>query len=326
MNNKDYPFLLSCGTLVMANDLARCENNDDRKEKKQRVVERKRALVAKAFPGQTAGDVPHYPEAPLRNTTWRHDTAVTFLIDLAFTNPFAPYELKITNRDFEKALVGVATEINIGDPEKTVGEIIQTQKAALYAHRQVNWTKAAIWGAGGTVMCALGSWMIAPLIGTAIGGATGLAGAAATSHGLAILGGGSLALGGSGMAGGMWIVTGVGASLGSAAGLVGVGGTEFLIKLGAAQAKAELLKLQVHYKVIALGLQTQLAQAQMVTTKLAEHVGELKKQCDEERQLNESNSSRVKVLEATLQAAEKALDWIKQQSGDGEGARWNSKG
>lgn len=58
----------------------------------------------------------------------------------------------------------------------------------------------------------------APAVGGAIGTFTGLSGAAATSHGLALLGGGSLAAGGLGMAGGATVVTAVGAGLGGAAG------------------------------------------------------------------------------------------------------------
>lgn len=58
----------------------------------------------------------------------------------------------------------------------------------------------------------------APAIGGAIGASTGLSGAAATSHGLALLGGGPLAAGGLGMAGGTAVVTAIGGGLGGASG------------------------------------------------------------------------------------------------------------
>ena len=61
--------------------------------------------------------------------------------------------------------------------------------------------------AGGTVTVTAMSGGIATALGTAIGGAMGLQGAAATSAGLAWLGGGSLAAGGYGMAGGAMVVT-----------------------------------------------------------------------------------------------------------------------
>ncbi|MEM1332477.1 MAG: DUF726 domain-containing protein [Actinomycetota bacterium] len=58
------------------------------------------------------------------------------------------------------------------------------------------------------------AFVAAPAIGGIIGGwGTGLTGAAASSHGLAILGGGTLASGGAGMVGGTMVVTAVGSSL-----------------------------------------------------------------------------------------------------------------
>ena len=58
----------------------------------------------------------------------------------------------------------------------------------------------------------------APAIGGTIGAWAGLSGAAASSHGLAVLGGGAVAAGGYGMAGGTVVVTATGASLGGALG------------------------------------------------------------------------------------------------------------
>lgn len=63
--------------------------------------------------------------------------------------------------------------------------------------------------------------LAAPAIGGAIGSLGvfgGLSGAAASSHGLALLGGGTLAAGGLGMAGGTAVVTAVGAAVGGALG------------------------------------------------------------------------------------------------------------
>lgn len=68
---------------------------------------------------------------------------------------------------------------------------------------------------GITVVAPL-AFFAAPAIGGAIGAWSGLSGAAATSHGLALLGGGSIAAGGSGMFGGAIVV--------AAAGGVGIGG------------------------------------------------------------------------------------------------------
>lgn len=75
----------------------------------------------------------------------------------------------------------------------------------------------------GAAVIAPAAFLAAPALAGAIGGSAlggGLTGAAAVSHGLAMLGGGSLAAGGLGMAGGATVVTAVGGSLGSAMGAV----------------------------------------------------------------------------------------------------------
>lgn len=70
---------------------------------------------------------------------------------------------------------------------------------------------------GAAVVIAPAAFFAAPVVGAALGGSTlggGLTGAAATSHGLAMIGGGSVAAGGLGMAGGTAIVTATGSALG----------------------------------------------------------------------------------------------------------------
>jgi pimeloyl-ACP methyl ester carboxylesterase len=65
------------------------------------------------------------------------------------------------------------------------------------------------------------AFLAAPVVGAALGSSAlggSLTGAAATSHGLAILGGGSIASGGLGMAGGTAVVTAAGTALGGALG------------------------------------------------------------------------------------------------------------
>lgn len=75
-------------------------------------------------------------------------------------------------------------------------------------------------GAAATVVAPL-AFVAAPAIGGALGASAlggGLSGAAAVSHGLAMVGGGSLAAGGFGMVGGTAVITAVGAGLGGAMG------------------------------------------------------------------------------------------------------------
>lgn len=79
-------------------------------------------------------------------------------------------------------------------------------------------TKIAVASVAGAAVLVPAAIVAAPAIGGAIGVYGGLSGAAATSHGLALLGGGSLAAGGFGMAGGTMVVAAGGAGLGTAMG------------------------------------------------------------------------------------------------------------
>lgn len=84
-----------------------------------------------------------------------------------------------------------------------------------------NASKLVTFGGASVAIAAPLALLAAPAIGGAIGSLGvfgGLSGAAATSHGLALLGGGSLAAGGLGMAGGTAVVTAVGAAVGGTLG------------------------------------------------------------------------------------------------------------
>ncbi|MBT5579135.1 MAG: DUF726 domain-containing protein [Acidimicrobiaceae bacterium] len=71
---------------------------------------------------------------------------------------------------------------------------------------------------GGALLVGPAFFAAAPALGGYIGAWTGLSGAAASSHGLALLGGGAVSAGGLGVAGGTAIVTAVGTGLGTGMG------------------------------------------------------------------------------------------------------------
>lgn len=302
-----YVCSIAAGTLLIAEELTRIENNKGRKEKKERVVNSKRKLLKEAFKEYTSGLSLKGDTYKLLEGEWPKDKATTFVIDLAFANPFAPYELKFKNSHFESALKGVASLVHLNAED--ADRIRRTQREALKAHRHINWKKITLFSLGGLAIAPI-AWVAAPLIGGAIGVAAGLSGAAATAHGLAILGGGSLAIGGLGMAGGMWIVTG--AATGIA--VLSAGGSQFLLQIGAANAKIELIKLQVNYKEVVLGTQTQVKKAQEVIKKLIKQRDEIKNQLEEERKLNEENSNRIQEIETTLMALEDSIKWMGKQT------------
>lgn len=80
--------------------------------------------------------------------------------------------------------------------------------------------KLASLAAAGIAVGVTGGALLAPAVGGAIGTFIGgYSGAAATSWGLALLGGGSLAAGGLGMAGGTYVVAALGAAIGGTLGM-----------------------------------------------------------------------------------------------------------
>lgn len=108
---------------------------------------------------------------------------------------------------FEKADVKMGA---LGDYEK----FLKFDKANLSRA-----TKLVGLGLVGIAVGAPAALVAAPAIGGAVGALVGsYTGAAATSYGLALLGGGALAAGGLGMAGGTLVITGLGAALGGALG------------------------------------------------------------------------------------------------------------
>ena len=91
----------------------------------------------------------------------------------------------------------------------------------LFKYESVNLARVsriAMVGAASAGVVASGGLLAAPAVGGVIGSMMGLSGAAATSSGLALLGGGSLAAGGFGMVGGTYVVAAMGAALGTALG------------------------------------------------------------------------------------------------------------
>lgn len=300
---------VAAATYQLADHLTRAETNEDRQKKKKRVLGLKRKTLESAFPDETATVDLSRPGSALGllPAKLRRQDVLPLIIDISFCDPFAPYQLKYKDSDFKEALAGVAKRMGLTTAD--VDAIDKTKKSAFKAHKHIAWTKIALYTVGGGVVLALGGWIAAPAIGAAIGGGAGLAGAAATAHGLAILGGGSLAMGGAGMAGGMALVVGAGGVAGGAL----MGGGTLLLQLGAANAKVELVKLQTTFKLSLLATQTQAKKAQEVVKSLTAQKSDIKKELKRERELNDKGAARIKNLESTVQALEDALSWIEKE-------------
>jgi hypothetical protein len=293
----------------MADLLVDREVNEERRERKRRVLQEKIKLLRDAFPEY---DDRLRGRVSLENLLCEQDLdpehARTLLVDLSFADAFAPYELRSYVKDVKAALETVAGDVGV---EKSfVTEISKTRKDAARAHRLRLTGRHVAIGLLGAGLFAAGGWMFAPALAGTLGAAAGLSGAAATSYGLALLGGGSLAAGGTGMAGGMAVVAGTSAVVGGAA----FSGASVMHSLGAAGAREELVKLQTTYKAVLLHSQHDQAKARKVVKQLAKQQATLEEDLARERTLNDDNAQRVKNLEKTIEHIERSLEWMKEQA------------
>ena len=160
---------------------------------------------------------------------------ITIGTELVLVNPWvtAPgiYDTKIDNEVRRLALKEIASATSIPDPVSWVDAMMGVyldQAMARLKSVQRN-PKKWIYVAAGA---AIGGFVFAPHIGAAIGASMGLYGAAGTSAGLAVLGGGSLATGGFGMMGGTYLVA-------IASSAVGLGGGALAEKVSASKMSAQ---------------------------------------------------------------------------------------
>lgn len=305
-NVNKYSEAISIGNFYMVEKLTELEKNEERKKKKKNVYNEKKSLLLDTFKDDENEIINKTDRRNLFCNLVEEDLRIPYLIDLSFTNPFAPYQLKFKQSEFRESLLYVGSLLN--QDFGVIDDILKNQKDALKSHRKIDWVKVAAFGVGGILFFGFGGWLAAPAIGSALGSIAGLSGAAATAHGLALLGGGSIAMGGMGMAGGTWLVTGVGAL----AGLGISGGSPFLLELGAAQARIEILKLQVTYKTYFTTNQIHYNKVNKSIDKLVKMKEDILKEFIKEKKFNEKNSERIKDIKATIDALNNAIDWMRK--------------
>jgi hypothetical protein len=225
------------------------------------------------------------------------------LLDLLFTNPFAPYELHYETEQFDEGLTAVGAII--GPTPEEVRILRETVRDARRAHKEFPWKKFIVGSATGALLLGIGGWVAAPIIGELLGGAAGLYGAAATSYGLALLGGGSLAIGGYGMAGGVWLIVGLTTSAG---GGLGAGAVELLHCLTPASVRSEVIKLQTYYRGVVLKYQR--SEADQFLRGLHKRLKELDVFIGDESRFNDLDMPHMKDLIEKRKALQTGLDWI----------------
>lgn len=303
--DRRYELVLSKAGLTMASGIAEREDSSSRTERMERVIALQRDILGDEFEDMSDEE----RERPLAEelSDLAPGKARTCLIDLAFDDPFAPYEFSYDRDHFWEALGDVAAMCPDCE-ESFAEELRRKRRSAIKAHRNINWGKLALLGGGGLIAGLAGGAALAPIVGAALGSSAGLYGAAATLHGLASLGGGALAAGGLGVAGGTWLVAGAGAAGGAGV----ASAVNVLRQLSKEGAEAELVKFQVTYAmVVGPGLAEDMDQASAISA-LVEAYVRLGEVIDDEKELNDPKSDRIGRLKSIRKSIDQALDWIKE--------------
>src|SRR5687768_3689059 len=142
-----YAEALAIASWWLARRLAVLEDDSKRATKMRRVSDEKLALVKKAHPYAqgiaTVADAAIFIEG-LRIV---RATKVTLLIDLLFSDPFAPYELSFNEKRLRECLEELAD--HLGLPTEIVDELAAVRKDATKAHRALSIGHIVLFGLGG---------------------------------------------------------------------------------------------------------------------------------------------------------------------------------
>ena len=314
-----YRFGLSLATLLIAEQLAENESDEERRQRKQMVITDKWALLRDTFRaeldelhgyGGTGPSVRQLTTIFAQTTAgWPADQRQLLLIDLITADAFAPYELKVSAGDLREAIGHIAAGLVLSDSYSAA--LFAAWDDALRAYRPSRWKQ--VMAPGGTLTPVLATGGPDPATASALISSAGLTNGAATTHGIALLGGGSFAVGGAGMAGGLWLVT---TTTGESRGPLPGGGFGVL-RLGQTQLRSELVKLQLSYRMVVLGDGTPIASADDVRDALARIHDELRQHLEAERRLNDDDAQRIRDVESTLQAvdiARSSVDGVEAQA------------
>ena len=236
--------------------------------------------------------------AALLGTVKKRDRAVLLTVELLCFHPW-PSKIEFVRGLRNEKVEAIAAAFGAPVGTKYVRDIehdivSRTRWLAL----KLGWRRIALIAAGGIALGAITGGLGAVAVGTAIGGAMGLSGAAAANAGLALLGGGSLAAGGMGVAGGTLVVTGV-ASVGVGA---AAGGGTAVHAMSAAEVLADMVKVAVVTKYVMLREQSEPDKARTVVGLTEQALREADAEAERLRAQLKELSELKTVAEASVEA------------------------
>jgi hypothetical protein len=222
------------------------------------------------------------------------------LIDQCFSSPFAPYDVSVTDTALDAGFASTGHAVFGPDPVvEAITRTARLERAQHSALRNMSPAAAGVVALGAAVVLVASHG--AALAGMAGGG--GLTGAAATAHGLAVLGGGTAHFG---MAGGAIVL--------KAAGGVGVtairSGVAPVLGVGGSQAVGfELARLQTQ----ALWYLTEDEWA-AARSDLEIQRDELERELAREQEISDPSSRLLKDLRAAIKAIDRAIASVEAPS------------
>ncbi len=299
--------ILAAASCVMAMAVQQLEGDEERSARMIRVVQEKKELLISTYSDML--DFQSDDPAIDKILSYADDsTSRLILLDCAFAEAFAPYDIPLSDSDRSAALETLASALGVlGSAD--VSQLMTIRGLEIGKHSSLREPKAVVAVAAGAVTLVAVAIIATPAGAAAVGGlgaaGAGLTGAAATAHGLALLGGGSIAAHGLGMAGGLWILGAAGVAGGAAltAGTLG----SLAIAAGPDAARLELVKLQTSMAWLNFDDDEETSNAISALAANAEATTEL---LDAERDRSDPDSARVRALERTLDAIETAVDSI----------------
>ena len=305
---EDHPRYFASASLVLGRKLADLDKNRDRKRRKLRVLELRLAQLRASIPEAAAlTDL----SSVKVEASFTEEEAATLIVDLAFSSPFAPYELDVSQRDFVEALRLTGAEMRLRSA--LVEHVLVLKGEALGAHTRFF---ASRWK---LALAGVSSAAAAPLLPAFVGAAAGAAAAAAVaSRGFALLGAGSLAVGGLQLAGGQWLLTGARSAASSTA---RAGARQLVNAAPAAAIRVEVAKCQTWVVLHVEGCRWSKDAVAAQLEKLDELEKEVEKDLAKEQQLNDPGAHRIRDLKDKASALATGRDWIATRVGQGKRVR-----
>jgi hypothetical protein len=300
---EDHPRHLAVASLVLGRALAGLDGNAERKARKRRVLERRLEEIRRTAPdGSALTDV----DAVKMDATLDEEHAMTLLVDLAFSDPFAPYEVAFSQRDFIQALRRASDEMRLRRP--LLDRVLALKGGAMGAHTRFfssRWKLA---------MAGISSAAVLPLLPAFVGAATG----AVLAREIALHAARGIAMGGVSLAGGGWLLTGIKSAASSSA---RAGARQLVSVAPAATIRVEVAKCQTWVVLQVENGAWSKDDAKLELQKLDELEKDVERELAEERALNDPGANRIRELEAKVKAISTGRDWIAQRVGAPRGAQ-----